>query len=70
MVARLSVLVLLGVVYAGIQTPAGQTPEGTARTGALRALVQRATRLPLQATEIKPMPPRDGWAMGMVSWVA
>jgi hypothetical protein len=33
-------------------------------------MLQHATRLPLEATEIKPLPPRDGWAMGMVSWVA
>jgi hypothetical protein len=70
LVARLSVLALLGAVYAGVQAPAGQTPEGAARTDALRALVQRAPRLPLRPTEITPAPPRDGWAMGMVSWVA
>jgi hypothetical protein len=70
LVARLSVLALLGAVYAGVQAPAGQTPEGTARTDALRALVQRAPRLPLRPTELAPAPPRDGWAMGMVSWVA
>lgn len=41
-----------------------------AQADALRALVHAAKRLPLEATEIKPAPPRDGWAMGMVSWVA
>src|ERR1043166_5834758 len=41
-----------------------------AQTDALRAIVQAAKRLPLTATEIAPKPPRDGWAMGMVSWVA
>ena len=63
-------LALLAAVYVGVQIPPGQTPEGTARTDALRALVQRAPRLPLRPTEIAPAPPRGGWAMGMVSWVA
>ena len=69
-IAGLSALALLSAVYAGVQTPAAQTPEATAQTQALRAIVQRATRLPLTATEIAPAPPRNGWAMGMVSWVA
>ena len=37
---------------------------------ALRAIVQAATRLQLDATEIKPTPPREDWSIGMVSWVA
>ena len=41
-----------------------------AQADALRAIVRASKRLPLEATEIKPAPPRDGWAMGMVSWVA
>jgi hypothetical protein len=41
-----------------------------AQADSLRALVHASKRLPLEATEIKPAPPRDGWAMGMVSWVA
>ena len=36
----------------------------------LRGIVQHATRLPLQATLIAPIPPHAGWEMGMVSWVA
>jgi len=41
-----------------------------AQADALRAIVRASKRLPLEATEIKPAPPRDGWAIGMVSWVA
>jgi len=41
-----------------------------AQADALRAIVRASKRLPLEATEIKPAPPRDDWAMGMVSWVA
>jgi len=70
MIGRLYMLALLGAMYAGVQAPADQTAEGAARTDALRALVRRAPRLPLRPTELAPAPPRDGWAMGMVSWVA
>ena len=65
----LSMLAIAAV--AAEQNP--QTPrpvEPGAHTAALRATLQRAVRLPLMATEIKPVPPREGWAMGMVSWVA
>ncbi len=43
---------------------------GLAQAPDTRAIVRQAPRLPLQATEIKPVPLRDGWAMGMVLWVA
>jgi DNA-binding beta-propeller fold protein YncE len=43
---------------------------GFAQASDTRAIVRQAPRLPLQAMEIKPVPPRNGWAMGMVSWVA
>ena len=68
--ARLSMLALLGAVSAGVQNPDAQAPEAIAQAAELRAIVQRATRLLLRPTEIRPTPPRDGWAMGMVSWVA
>ena len=68
--AWLSLLVLLGGLYAGVQNPDAQSPEAIAQAAELRAIVQRAPRLPLKPAEIRPTPPRDGWAMGMVSWVA
>lgn len=49
-------------------TPSPTTPA--AQTAALRASLEHAPRLPLEASEIKPVPPVEGWAMGMVSWVA
>jgi hypothetical protein len=41
-----------------------------AQAAELRAIVQRATRFPLEPTDITPAPPSSGWAMGMVSWIA
>jgi streptogramin lyase len=41
-----------------------------AQADALRAIVHASKRLPLNPTEIRPTAPRDGWAIGMVSWVA
>ena len=58
MIARI-LLCVLGLL-AGVQDQAAD----------LRAIVRQAARLPLEPTEITPTPPRDGWAMGMVSWVA
>ena len=65
----LSLLAIFGVLGA---TPHGSSAQRSeaARTAELRSMVQRAHRLPLKAREIAPNPPRDGWAMGMVSWVA
>ena len=68
--AWLSMLALLGGLYAGVQNPDAQSPAAIAQAAELRAIVQRAARLSLKPTEIRPTPPRDGWAMGMVSWVA
>jgi len=70
LIASLSLLALLGAAGEGVQNPDAQSPEATAQAAELRAIVQRATRLPLKPAEIKPTPPRDGWTMGMVSWVA
>ncbi len=47
-----------------------QTASATAATTELRAAVRRAPRLPLTPREIVPNPPRAGWTMGMVSWIA
>ena len=56
---------------------AGQTPAdpkavaaAQAQADELRAIVQRATQVPLERTDISPAPPSSGWAMGMVSWIA
>lgn len=43
---------------------------GDAQETALRALVQQAPRLALTGGPIPVQPPTDGWALGMVSWVA
>src|SRR5262249_50475224 len=42
----------------------------TAQAEELRAILNRATRLPLQRSDIRPAPPSPGWEMGMVSWIA
>jgi hypothetical protein len=36
----------------------------------LRALIAEAPRLSLERTDLRPVPPRDGWAVAMVSWIA
>jgi hypothetical protein len=63
-------LLPLGSPHARVQNAPAQTGELAAQAAGLRAIVQRATRLPLDGSEIKPTPPRDRWALGMVSWVA
>ncbi len=68
--AMLSMLAIAVTLQSRAQNPDAQGPEATAQADALRAIVQRAARLPLHAAEVKPTPPRDGWSMGMVSWVA
>ncbi len=52
------------------QAPANPDAAADAQAAELRAIVQRATRFPLEPTDIKPAPPSSGWAMGMVSWIA
>jgi DNA-binding beta-propeller fold protein YncE len=64
------VLALLGALHAGVSGQSTQTADATAATVELRALVQRAPKLTLTPREIAPRPPRTGWAMGMVSWLA
>jgi hypothetical protein len=58
-----------------LQNPNSLTPEERTRmetqNAELRTLLQNGTRLPLAASPIAVQPPaQDGWAMGMVSWVA
>lgn len=58
-----------------LQNPNSLTPEERAtmdaQNAALRTLLQSAPTLPLAQAPIAVQPPRaDGWAMGMVSWVA
>src|SRR4051812_19613868 len=67
-------IVLYVVLAFGFQNPNAQSPEVQAKMKAqadeLRSTLGKATKLPLQRTDIKPTPPGDGWEMGMTSWVA
>lgn len=68
---RLFLFLLL--VPSWLQNPG--TPEERAALEAqnaeLRALLQQTPKLPLEAAPIPVQaPPREGWALGMVSWVA
>lgn len=70
--SRLLATLLLPLV---LQNPNSMTPDERARMDAqnaqLRALLQSATKLPLQPAPITVQAPsQDGWALGMVSWVA
>ena len=51
----------------GIQSPNTAASDSLAAT--LRTNVQQATKLPLERTDLKAVPPQPGWEMGMVSWV-
>jgi DNA-binding beta-propeller fold protein YncE len=62
-------LVVLALL-APLPDVAAQAPVSATRTVELRAILQRAPRMPLKSTEIAPTPPAPGWEMGMVSWVA
>lgn len=66
---------LLLLVPFWIQNPNDQTPEERAtleaQNTALRVLLQRAPKLPLEPAPIPVQAPQQaGWALGMVSWVA
>jgi len=59
----------------GLQNPNSLTPEERARTEAqnaeLRAMLQATPKLPMEHSAIPVQAPQqDGWALGMVSWVA
>ena len=49
-----------------------QNPDSAleAQAAELRSIISQASKLPFEATEITAVPPRHGWEMGMVSWVA
>ena len=71
----LSLILIAGLQASAAQAPRGQrSPEETARLNAqadaLRAILAKATKLPLQQAEIMPTPPSAGWEIGMTSWVA
>src|SRR5262245_53953442 len=62
------------IVFLLLQNPNAPSPAVQARQAAqaaeLRSIVQAATKLPLERTDLKAAPPQEGWQMGMVSWVA
>jgi DNA-binding beta-propeller fold protein YncE len=72
MLSRILVALLVPFI---LQNPNALTPEERAKMDAqnaeLRAMLQTATKLPLRATPLKVTPPgQEGWALGMVSWIA
>jgi len=59
----------------GVQTPTGpnaaaEQAQMDAQNAALRAILASAPRLPLTAAPLPVHLGKDGWALGMVSWVA
>jgi hypothetical protein len=73
MTTRLVAAVLLAPLL--LQNPNSLTPEERTRleqqNAALKTLLETAPRLPMAPAPIAVTPPAaDGWAMGMVSWVA
>lgn len=73
MLSRLLLCLLIAPL--GLQNPDNLTPDERTRMDAqntaLRAMMQEAPRLPLDAVPIAVKAPElDGWALGMVSWVA
>jgi len=74
MLTRL-LLIVLAVVPLAAQNPNSLTPDERARmeaqNAALKTLLQNGRKLPMTAAPIAVRAPsQDGWAMGMVSWVA
>jgi hypothetical protein len=72
MVSRFVALLLVAPL---LQNPNSMTPEERAKMEAqnaeLQAMLLRAPKLPLERSALKVQPqPADGWALGMVSWVA
>jgi DNA-binding beta-propeller fold protein YncE len=63
----------LALTMSALQNPVAPEAQAEmdAQNATLRALLQRADKLPFVPSPIAVQPPRDaGWAMGMVSWVA
>ena len=62
-------------IASAVQNPKTMTPEERARMEAqnaeLHATLQRATKFPMRQEPITVRPPaQEGWALGMVSWIA
>lgn len=78
MLARnISAVASLAIVFACGQAQERGTPPNEADSAVgvrprtdLRRIVQNAPKLPLQAVELKVLPPSAGWTLGMVSWIA
>jgi DNA-binding beta-propeller fold protein YncE len=73
MVSRLVLAALL--IPFGVQTPTGPNAAAEqarmdAQNATLRTLLAGAPRLPLTAAALPAKPRQEGWALGMVSWVA
>jgi DNA-binding beta-propeller fold protein YncE len=72
MSARLLVLLLATPVF--LQNPTTLTPaeraQMEAQNDALRTLLQGGPKLAMPSSALAVQAPQDGWAMGMVSWVA
>ena len=73
MLSRLFLAALL--IPFGLQTPTGpdaaaEQARMDAQNAALRALLASSPRLPLTNGALPAKPQHDGWALGMVSWVA
>jgi sugar lactone lactonase YvrE len=66
-------LLLLALFTAAVTTQnptPSPDPAAEAAAAALRTLIERAPKLPLEQTAMAVVPPEAGWEMGMVSWVA
>lgn len=50
--------------------PPAADPALQAQADELKTIIQGAMQILLNRTDIAPKPPQDGWAMGMVSWIA
>jgi hypothetical protein len=76
MIASMPAKCLLSLLWLPLlaQNPGVPTPEARAQleaqTATLRAVVQQAPRLKLERTELRPVPTRPDWEIGMVSWIA
>src|SRR5216684_7183459 len=60
---------LLALVPPALLT-AVSSQVGVAQNADLRARIQQAPKLPLEAVALKALPLHDGWQLGMVSWIA
>ncbi len=64
-----AVLLLTTLTLSAANQGAAQRPDAIAAAAELKAILQAAPKLPLKETVIAPIPPSEGWAMGMTSWV-